>query len=211
MNDVCQCGFNSSNLLSADLFSFTCDPTNPSTVTFEGFIYGFSVTNDENELLLIFNQWVSAVSPVDVFGDILYTGQCGESTSSPTTPPPPSDSATSDDFIGLITGVTLGIVTVIASIIFVGVACFVWGRRKCNQAPAQSVQMTTCNSPVQMNAYNEPYKVDFNQVPIQTEHGPIDPGSNPMPPYNPQYTLTQDYYKPDAETPFPPTHMANMP
>ena len=219
LNDVCQCGFDSSNLQSADLFSFTCNPSNPSTVTFNGNIYGFSLTNDVDELRPIYYQWANAISPVDVFGDILYTGLCEESTSPPITTSTittstitTSSSAASDQPLGLIIGVVLGSIVIAASTICcVAVAYFVWAQRKRNQAPVRSARYTTDHSQTQVHVFSEQGKVDLKQMPIQTEQGPINPGSNPMPAYNPQYTVTQDYYNQGAEMVSAPSDTANMP
>ena len=219
VNDICQCGFNSSSLQSTDLFSFTCDPTNPSTVTFKGSIYGFSLTNDVDELNRIYSQWINAISPINVFGDILYTGQCEGSTSPPTTTTtsPPTTTTTnsnakSDEPVGLIIGGILGSFALLASIICcAAVVYFVWAQRKRNQAPVQRAQCTTTKSQSQVHVYSEQSEVNLRKIPIHAEQGPIDPGCNPMPAYNPQYTVTQDYYNQGAETAFSPTGTANMP
>ena len=65
-----QCGndFSSGNLLSTTYSSFTCQSNNNSLVQYNGYIYGYSLTNNA-PLLAAINQWTSSIPTINVFRD----------------------------------------------------------------------------------------------------------------------------------------------
>ena len=163
MDDNCQCGISSANLLSVEYFSFTCDLTNPNAVNFSGYIYGSSLTTETTYLMDAYYQWVNATSPVDVFGDILYTNQC--EVSQTTSPPTTSESQS----LRLILGVTVGV-----SAVFVCMCCcaclaycFFWKHKK-KQAHHQQRQHATnqrASSGQHMQVISEQYTIYHGRVP----------------------------------------------
>ena len=83
-------------------------------------------------------QWAYATSPVDVFGDILYTNQCEQATS------PPSTGETQNLNLPVVLGATLGSCAVVA-IIFC-CACLLYcflRKRKQKQTQRQNRELAT--------------------------------------------------------------------
>lgn len=228
MNDICQCGVNSSNLQSTEYFSFTCDPENLMIVNFEGYIYGFSLNNTITDVMDIYDQWAHAVSSVDVFGDILYTGQCevSGSTSAPTTS---SESLS----LELIAGVILGSFLAIIFVLCCACMAYCWCRkRKSSQSSGHNVQ-NTVNSRERLGhneqhtidssgrfGHNEQHTINVNLTLGGYEQQTVNPsqalGDYEQQTVNPsqalghyeQYTIKEDSYNlsDGKSTSFPPTY-----
>ena len=74
----CGNGFSSGNLLSTTYSSFTCQSNNNSLVQYNGYIYGYSLTNNA-PLLAAINQWTSSMPTINVFQDSFQMGSsCSE-------------------------------------------------------------------------------------------------------------------------------------
>ena len=69
----CGNGFSSGNLLSTTYSSFTCQSNNNSLVQYNGYIYGYSLTNNA-PLLAAINQWTSSMPTINVFRDSFQVG-----------------------------------------------------------------------------------------------------------------------------------------
>ena len=116
MNDICQCGIDSSNLLSMEYYSFSCPEDHPNEVNFSGYMYSNSRVADTAYLTDIYYQWVNGTNPVDVFGDILYTNQCDMDSSS---------------IIGVTVGVTIAFIVILICFVFcLGACCYCFLKKR---------------------------------------------------------------------------------
>ena len=100
-----QCGsdFSSGNLLSTTYSSFTCQSNSNSLVQYNGYIFGYSLTNNA-PLLAAIDQWTSSMPTINVFRDSFQVG------------------SNCSDFTGISTEVIAGI-SVAATVILCTLCC----------------------------------------------------------------------------------------
>ena len=122
VEEICQCGFTSSSLISTSNSSFACHPDDPTVVQYQGLIYGISVDNND-QVVDAFHEWAASNASIQIYGDTLYVG-CVVSTTPSMTPvasssPSPVDSSGNNNEIVAV-AVTLAVIVAIGFPIGVG-------------------------------------------------------------------------------------------
>lgn len=126
----CGNGFSSGNLLSTTYSSFTCQFNNNSLVQYNGYIYGYSLTNNA-PLLAAINQWTSSMPTINVFRDSFQVGSnCSDFI-------PQNNTGTGSISTGVIAGISAAAAVVILCALCC-CCCYIVNRSSENTNPPQS-------------------------------------------------------------------------
>ena len=106
VEEICQCGFNSSSLISTSNSSFSCHPDDPTIVVYQGLVYGISITNNM-QLVNSFHEWAASNASIQIYGDTLYIGCTISTQPSATMTPAASGSPTPVD-VTLVVALVIG-------------------------------------------------------------------------------------------------------